>query len=165
MLFNKPALGFNFNVTTFPTNPFEASYAFIPSDSFFQSVSGIKATVGETVVVNSGFNNSQYKLPTGTTYPDLVLTRGLTNNISDLGYWCHNFLNQQGQQYDKIQTRTVTVMLLGGSILNILMAWNFYDCYPKELEVGAFNADKSELAIETLTIAYSRMEKMSNLLG
>ena len=50
-------------------------------------------------------------------------------------------------------------MLLGGNRDDILMTWTFYDCYPKEVEIGAFNADKSELAIETLTMAYSYFSK------
>jgi phage tail-like protein len=45
--------------------------------------------------------------------------------------------------------------LIGKDKDDILMTWSFFDCYPKELEVGAFNADKSEIAIETLTLAYS----------
>ena len=39
------------------------------------------------------------------------------------------------------------------------MTWSFYDCYPKELEIGSFNADKSEIAIENLTVAYSHFSQ------
>lgn len=152
-----PALGFNFKVTSTLSSTRSPSYA-SESDSFFQSISGIKATAGESVVVNSGVNNRQYKLPTATTYPDLVLTRGLTPRSSTFGDWCHSFLIKDKGSY-RIQTRTINVMLLNGSRDKILMTWTFYDCYPKEVEIGAFNADKSELAIETLTLAYSYFSK------
>ena len=155
---NYPALGFRFRVTSTYSDIGEDGL-FDVSDSFFQSISGIKATAGESVIVNSGFNNSQYKLPTGTTYPDLILTRGLIRKSSPFGVWCYNFLIKQGQQFDKIKTRTITVMLLGENLDDILMEWSFYNCYPKELEIGAFNADKSEIAIETLTMAYSYLSK------
>jgi phage tail-like protein len=154
---NYPALGFRFKVTS--TLSDVNGDGLFDSDSFFQSISGIKATAGESVIVNSGFNNSQYKLPTGTTYPDLILTRGLIRKSSPFGQWCYNFLIEQGQEFDKIKTRTITVMLLGENLNDILMQWSFYNCYPKELEIGAFNADKSEIAIETLTMAYSYLSK------
>lgn len=147
-----PALGFKFKVTSTCNVD---NTVFEDSDCFFQSISGIKATAGETIIVNSGFNNSQYKLPTGTTYPDLILTRGLVRKSSSFGQWCYDFLIKQGQQYDKIKTRTITVMLLGENKDDILMQWSFNNCYPKALEIGAFNADKSEIAIETLTMVYS----------
>ena len=155
---NYPALGFKFKVTS-TLSDIGGDGLFDVSDSFFQSISGIKATAGESVIVNSGFNNSQYKLPTGTTYPDLILTRGLIRKSSSFGQWCYDFLIKQGQQFDKIKTRTITVMLLGEKLDDILMEWSFYNCYPKELEIGAFNADKSEIAIETLTMAYSYLSK------
>jgi len=152
-----PALGFNFKVTSTLSSAGSSGYG-SDSDSFFQSITGIKATAGESVVVNSGVNNRQYKLPTATTYPDLVLTRGLTTRTSNFGDWCHSFLIKDKGSY-RVQTRTINVMLLGGNRDDILMTWTFYDCYPKEVEIGAFNADKSELAIETLTMAYSYFSK------
>jgi phage tail-like protein len=155
---NYPALGFRFKVTS-TLSDVSGDGLFDVSDSFFQSISGIKATAGESVIVNSGFNNSQYKLPTGTTYPDLILTRGLIRKSSSFGQWCYDFLIKQGQEFDKIKTRTITVMLLGENLNDILMQWSFYNCYPKELEIGAFNADKSEIAIETLTMVYSYLSK------
>ena len=133
-----PALGFNFKVTSTLSSAGSSGYG-SDSDSFFQSITGIKATAGESVVVNSGVNNRQYKLPTATTYPDLVLTRGLTTRTSNFGDWCHSFLIKDKGSY-RVQTRTINVMLLGGNRDDILMTWTFYDCYPKEVEIGAFNA-------------------------
>ena len=159
-----PALGFNFKVTSTHSlggnmiRGLAKNLLFGPDESFFQSISGIKATAGDSPMFNSGINNRQYKLPTSTTYSDLVLTRGLVKKTSPLGNWCRTFLIKDVFYYG-VERRTVNVMLMDSHRDDILMTWSFYDCYPKELEVGAFNADKSELAIETLTLAYSHFSQ------
>lgn len=159
-----PALGFNFKVTSTYSlggslvSGLAKSVIYGPDESFFQSVSGIKATLGESIIVNSGINNRQYKLPTTTTYSDLKLIRGVVKKSSPLGKWCRNTLINDRFYYG-IERRTVNIMLMDSNREDILMSWSFYDCYPKEFEIGAFNADKSELAIETLTLAYSHFSQ------
>lgn len=159
-----PALGFKFKVTSTAAlggqliSGLATNILFGPDESYFQSISGIKATAGESVLVDSGNNNRQYKLPTATTYPDLVLTRGLIKETSPLGKWCRSFLINDAFFYG-VERRTVNVMLLDSDKDDILMTWSFYDCYPKEMEIGAFNADKSEIAVETLKIAYSHFSQ------
>jgi phage tail-like protein len=159
-----PALGFKFKVTSTAAlggqliSGMAQNMIFGPDESYFQSISGIKATAGESVIANSGINNRQYKLPTATTYPDLVLIRGLIKENSPLGKWCRNFLINDLSSYG-VSRRTVNVMLLDQDNDDIIMTWSFYDCYPKEMEIGAFNADKSEIAIETLTIVYSHFSQ------
>jgi phage tail-like protein len=159
-----PALGFNFKVTSTYSlggnlvTGLAKNLVYGPDESFFQSITGIKATAGESVIVNSGVNNRQYKLPTSTTYPDLVLSRGLAKKTSPLGKWCRAFLIKDRSSF-VVERRTVNVMLMDRNRKDILMSWSFYDCYPKEFEIGAFNADKSELAIETLTLAYSHFSQ------
>lgn len=157
---NYPALGFKFKVTSTASlggqllTGLAKNVFFDPGESYFQSISGIKATAGESIVANSGINNRQYKLPTPTTYPDLILSRGLVKESSTMGKWFRNFLINDMSFYS-IQRRTVNVMLLDSNSDDILMTWSFYDCYPKEIEIGAFNADKSEIAVENLTLSYS----------
>lgn len=155
-----PALGFKFKVTSTASPEGNGVFSMLRKniigleESYFQSISGIKATAGESIAINGGGNNRQYKLPTATTYPDLVLSRGLIKKDSSLGKWFRNFLIADNNLY-AVERRIFNVMLLGQDKDDILTTWSFYDCYPKELEVGAFNADKSEIAIETLTLAYS----------
>jgi|TARA_B110000967_G_scaffold194505_1_gene223074 phage tail-like protein len=165
-----PALGFKFKVTSTLSpegksisgskmNSVDKKNMLSGSEeSYFQSISGIKATAGDSIIVNAGINNRQYKLPTATTYPDLILTRGLIKGASQLGKWCQNFLINDIYSY-YVERRIINVMLLDKDKDDILMTWSFYDCYPKEMEIGAFNADKSEIAIETLTLAYSHFSQ------
>jgi len=174
MAFDKkdyPALGFNFKVTS--THSLSGSPATIaanlaknllfgPDESFFQSVSGITATIGDgSTLVDGGINNRQYKLPGSTTYSDLKLSRGIIKGSSPLGKWCRTFLIRDVFWYG-VERRTLNVMLLDRSGDNILMTWSFYNCYPKEIEIGTFSADKSEIAVETLTIAYTHFNQVFN---
>jgi phage tail-like protein len=153
-----PALGFNFKVTsTFSWSSgvgIAKNLVFGPDEAFFQSVSGIGANAGEEPIANSGINNRQYKLPKATSYTDLVLTRGVVKSSSEMGRWCRAFLVNDGFFYG-VERKTVNVMLLDSDSKTILMTWSFYDCYPKEFEIGAFNAEESKIAIETLKLAYS----------
>ncbi|GGE41003.1 phage tail protein [Psychroflexus planctonicus] len=159
-----PVLGFNFKVTSTiamgvnnPTSNKKSS-TLGPDESFFQSISGISASVGGSEIYNSGINNRQFKLPTSTTYQDLKLTRGIVKKSSSLGDWCRNFLIKDSSTY-QIERRTLNVMLLDRSRKDILSTWSFFNCYPREIDIGAFNADKSEIAIESLTLTYSHFSQ------
>jgi len=158
-----PALGYNFKVTSMyswgSAQGIIKNAIFGPDESYFQSISGISAKVGEDVQVNSGINNRQYKLPTTTTYDDLKLVRGLVKKSSPLGNWCRTFLIKDVVFFYGVERKTINVMLLDTNSKDIITTWSFYDCYPKSIEIGTFNADKSEIAIETLTLAYSHFSQ------
>ena len=163
-----PALGFRFKVTSIesPEGPsISDSMENIregSKESYFQSISGIKATVSPAVAFSGGMNKRQYKLPTATTYGDLILTKGIIKGSSELADWCRDFLLVEREKF-KVKRRIINVMLLGEDKDDILRVWSFYDCYPIELEVGAFNLDKSEIAIETLKLSYSYFSQDFNL--
>lgn len=173
MTFDKndyPALGFNFKVTS--THSLSGSPQKIaenlaknllaggPTESYFQSISGISATCGGEDVVDGGINNRQYKLPGPTTYSDLRLSRGIMKNSSELTKWCRTFLLQDNFYYG-VERRTINVMLMDRSSNNILMTWSFFNCYPKKIEIGDFNADKTEIAVETLEVAFTNYYRYS----
>ena len=105
-----PALGFMFKVTSneSPGNMYSTGSDAV-DESYFQSISGIKAIVSDSMIFSGGMNNTQYKLPQTTTYPDLILSRGLMRQGSDLAEWC-KFLLYKGDTI--IIRRIVNVMLL-----------------------------------------------------
>lgn len=170
MTFDKndyPALGFNFKVTS--THSLSGSPQKIaenlaknllaggPTESYFQSISGISASVQKNPTVDGGINNRQYNLPGPTTYSDLILSRGIMKSSSELTKWCRTFLLQDNFYYG-VERRTINVMLLDRSSDNILMTWSFFNCYPTKITIGDFNARASgdnAIAIETLEVAYS----------
>ena len=163
-----PALGFKFKVTS--TNQMKgvlgplSGVFFDPDESFFQSVSGIGADLSTSAITDAGCNNRQYQLPGTTTYTDLVLSRGLIKSESPIAKWVSKLLTNDSFSY-QVTLKTVNVFLMEKDEKNqdrIVMAWSFFNCYPKGLEIGAFNADKSEIAVERLKLTYTHFNQYFN---
>lgn len=164
-----PALGFKFKVTS--TNSSSglggviSSVFYQPDESFFQSVTGIGAELGTSPIVNGGQYNRQYHLPNGTSYTNLVLSRGLLKSASPMSKWVRDLLTSD-YHYFGVTLKTINVLLMERNSDNkeqIVMSWTFYNCYPVGVEIGSFNADKSEVAVEKLTVCYSHFSQ--NLKG
>lgn len=154
-----PALGFKFKVTSNSSFLSGLMYGFDPDESYFQSVSGIGANLSTMPVINAGLNNIQYHLPNGTKYTDLDLSRGLMKSNSPMSNWVRKSLTSDlVNAVSNITTRTINVFLIEKNSSNedeIMMSWTFFDCFPKDFVIGSFNANKSEIAIESLKITYS----------
>jgi phage tail-like protein len=164
-----PALGFKFKVTSTNSSSglggVNSSIFYQPDESFFQSVTGIGAQLETTPIINGGQYNRQYQLPNGTKYTNLVLSRGLLKSASPMSQWVRDLLTGD-YHYFEVSLRTINVLLIERDADNkdqIIMSWTFFNCYPVGVEIGAFNADKSEVAVEKLTICYSHFSQ--NLKG
>lgn len=159
-----PAVGFNFRVTSSDTN-----FGLIPasvvtgfelnkSDASFQSVNGISAKLSTTVYAELGSNNRQIVLPQSVSYGDLELKRGIVKKDSDIGKWCNKFLTNDQWPYS-ITRKTVNVFLLDNNSDNILITWSFFNCYPIEMNIDAFDAMNGSFAVETMKLSYSHFKK------
>jgi phage tail-like protein len=118
----------------------------------FSEVSGLDAERGVLEIAEGGENRFLHRVPERAKYGNLVLKRGVLLGAAGLARWCMTVL--EGDLGQKIQTKTVVVQLLdaeGGT----LQSWNFADAWPIKWSVAALAADKSELAVETLELAYS----------
>lgn len=136
---------------------FKLYFSDIPSnsqDAAFQEVSGINASL-ETIKINEGgMNLFSHKVPGRMSYDDLVLSRGLMVWDSDLAKWCWKHL--KGGLREKIEPKTVIVSLLDAQTRDPIMTWSFMDAYPVKWSVSSFKASESAIAMETLTLTYSR---------
>lgn len=156
-----PALGFNFKVTATDA---DLPFSFMPAaESFFQSVSGISVSNGDVKIVSGGDNFRQFKLPTKTTYPDLVLKGGIVHKNSSLSKWCESILTKESMRYS-IKRKTINVFLMDTELKSHLMSWTFYNCIPSSIEIDEFDAKENKIVIETLKISYSNYEKNINLI-
>lgn len=90
------------------------------------------------------------KLPGLTKYPNIVLKRGLTRDLS-LWNWRQTVVN------GKTQRRSGSIVLLDESG-NQVLRWHFQEGWPAKWEGPALDAKANEVAIETLEIAHEGLE-------
>ena len=101
-------------------------------------------------------NDYVHRLPTGAKHGNLVLKRGIAALDSELVSWCQDcILNFRTQ---KIKPKLVHVRLLNEDG-NVLHGWSFANAIPVKWRMGAFNAQKNEVALETIELSYSYWER------
>ena len=135
-----PPVGFHFRVE------FDLPDA-TERDIRFQEVSGLTMELEEETVNEGGENRFAHKLPGRARYPDLVLKRGLLKDTG-LKTWITESV------YDlTIKPVTVWVSLLDETS-SPLRTYTVLGCWPKKWVTSDFNAENSQLVIETLELAY-----------
>ena len=135
-----PAAGFHFSVAfeLFPQRDI---------DFRFREVSGLTVSVDTEDVREGGENRFVHKLPEKTTYSDIVLKRGFFtgSNIID---WCRDAI-------ENFNFKPTNVLI---SLLNEkhepITSWHIVHAIPTRWEISSFNAEQSEVVIETLTLSY-----------
>lgn len=120
-------------------------------DASFQEVSGIEATIEIENVQEGGENRFVRRLPGRTTYPNLVLKRGLVTSGSFLAAW---FAETVGSGYATlIEPKGVQVNLLGDD-QQPRVSWVFENAYPVSWKLGPLDATTNRYAVETMELAY-----------
>jgi phage tail-like protein len=119
--------------------------------AFFREVSGLAS---ETAVIEyragSDKANTVRKLPGLTTYANIVLRRGITQD-AELWNWRKSVVDGQ------VDRRNGTIVLLDDE-LNAVVRWSFRNGWICKWEGPALNAGASEVAIETIEIAHEGLE-------
>ena len=127
---------------------FKVEFANLKSEFEFQSVAGLSVELTTEEIAEGGENRFKHKLPVRTSFPNLVLKRGLVTD-SSLIKWCR----------DAVEDFNITPTDITISLLNEehepLMTWNVVHAYPLKWAVADFNAEESKLAVETIELAYS----------
>ena len=135
-----PPVGFHFRVE------FDLSDA-LDSDIRFRDVSGLTMELDQETHNEGGENRFIHKLPGRARYGDLVLKRGLLIG-SGVRKWCESAI----QDFD-IQPTTVWIKLLNDNH-EPLQTYTVFNAWPKKWSVSDFNAESSELVVESLELSY-----------
>ena len=135
-----PPVGFHFSVS------FDLD-GISNSDYRFRDVSGLTMELEEETYNEGGENRFVHKLPVRARYPDLVLKRGLLTD-SVVAEWCRDSI----QNMD-IRPTTVWVSLLNEAH-EPLRTYTFSKAWPKKLAASDFNAESSEIVVESIELAY-----------
>ncbi len=145
-----PLTGFHFLVT------FEL-YPQLPNDLSFQEVSGLTAEVNMDSYAEGGENRFTHSLPVRTKYSDLILKRGL-GLVSGLTSWCIDAI--ENYNYQPVN---LVVSLLDENHLPV-SSWYVVNAIPLKYEIAPFNAEQSQVVIESLTLRYEYYKNL-NLSG
>lgn len=142
MKISNPPIGFHFSVE------FPKSISDDINDQKFQSVSGLTVDVETEEITEGGENRFKHKVPVRTKYPSLVLKRGLLTNSKVISW-----VREAVEDY-KFKPGNIIVKLLNEEH-QPLMTWNIVHAYPVKWSVNEFDAEKSQLVIETLELSYN----------
>lgn len=133
-----PPLGFHFKV----------EFANLKSEFEFQSVSGLTVEMDTEDIAEGGENRFKHRLPVRSRYSKLVLKRGLLTD-SSLIKWC-----REAVEDFNISPTDITISLLNEEH-EPLMTWNVVHAYPVKWSMGDFNAEQSQVVIETMELVYN----------
>ena len=123
-------------------------------DTKFQSVSGLKTTMETETISEGGQNQYKITLPKKATNENLVLKRGLTNEISGLKMWTTKALN------DFVYHPANLVISLLNENHNPVKVWFVSQAIPISLDVSEFNAEQNKLVIETFSLKYQFFKEL-----
>lgn len=126
------------------------------ADASFAEVSGLDAEREISEIKEGGENRFAHRVPGRGNHGNLVLKRGLMLASSALFDWCKTVLEDDLDS--AIETKNVSVSLLspeGSPLIN----WNITRAWPVKWQVAAFKARESEIAMETLELAYAQVTR------
>ncbi len=112
---------------------------------------------GDARAASAGF--SEVIFPTFTLEPgdpgagqSLVLKRGVTGSLDLYAWW------NKARRGKAPQRRSVKVELLGEDQTSVVLTWHFRNARPVSLSYSPLNALEGSIVIETLELAFDRME-------
>jgi len=123
----------------------------------FSEVSGLSSDIELESYEEGGLNGFVHKFPKHTTYPNLVLSRGLVN--IDLFYIWYQATSQ-----GLIQQLNGTILLLNSQQIPV-MWWTVKKAYPVKWEGPQFNASSDEVAVEKIELVHQGISKFGRFSG
>lgn len=123
------------------------------SNARFQEVGGVDATTDVIEYREGGDALGTRKLPGQTKHSNLSLKRGYTDD-TQLFTWYEDVMTGRTERI----RRNVSIVQLDMAGKEIFR-WNLFQAFPVKYTAPGFNAKTNDLAIETLEIAYERLER------
>ena len=129
-----------------PTQTFVLSVPDIDTIGQFSQCSGLEISFEMFEYAEGGNNDYVHKLPGRIQFPNLLLTRGLTNSEALLKWFA--------QTKTQAQTKQITLTIKSG---NDQRVFTFADAFPVRWTGPSFDATAMGLGTETLEVAHSGM--------
>lgn len=134
-----PPVGFHFEVKVFGVSQ--------AHDIRFSDVSGLSFELETEDVPEGGENRFVQRFPVRTTYPALVLKRGLLIG-SDILEWIRRSVERI-----EIEPRSIDVSLLNDAH-QPLMTWHLVNAYPTKWSISDLAASTNGVVVESLQFSY-----------
>jgi phage tail-like protein len=114
---------------------------------YFSRCSGLEITFEVYEYREGGNNDCVHRLPGGITYPNLVLSRGLTKEDALMKwFWA---------THTEAKRKEVTLTLSAGDVDR---TWTFVDAFPVKWTGPAVDSSGASIATESLEIAHGGMK-------
>ena len=123
------------------------------SNAKFQEVGGVDASTDVIEYREGGDILGMRKLPGQTKHSNLSLKRGYTSDDS-LYKWYEDVMTGRTENIRK-NISVVQLDMAGQEVLR----WNLYSAFPIKYTAAAMSAKGNDLSIETLEVAYERIER------
>lgn len=160
-----PLLGYNFRINLFDSSSSPAtavtSIALTPLIinplAGFTECSGLEMTLETEDYPEGGNNGTVLKFPKRAKWSEITLKKGITRN-SDLFDWYYAFTQGEGKRKDGL-------IILMTEAHEPHTVWNFRRGLPVKYAGPQLNAQQSNVAIESITIAHEGIALMSGAAG
>ena len=119
----------------------------------FQEVGGLDATIDVTEYREGGDLLGSRKFPGQTKHSNLSLKRGYTDDAT-LYTWFEDVMTGRTEKIRR-NISVVQIDMAGQEVFR----WNLFQAFPVKYTAPAFNAKGNDLSIETLEVAYERIER------
>ena len=120
----------------------------------FQEVSGLKLERKVIVLKKGGDSENVQYFPDKLTHGNIVLKRALEPLDESFTQWVKECMALSG----KIKPRNMVIFLMDVN-RQALACWFCSGVYPVKWELGALDAMKNDLAIETIEMAFNLLER------
>lgn len=117
-------------------------------DTFFQSVTGLSVDIETESIKEGGENRFEHVLPLRAKYTSLTLKRGIFKDSKLIEWSFNSFNNLEYQPVDLLVT-------LLNENHDPLIEWQVVHAWPKKWNVSEFNAEQSNVVIETMELNYN----------
>lgn len=119
----------------------------------FQEASGFESSIDIIDYREGGENTTVRRLPATTKYTNVTLKWGVTDD-RELYDWHQQWVT--GNSNAKRKNGSIVLLDRQG---NEKVRWNFFNAWPAKWTGPSFNAEGTEVAIETLELAHERIER------
>jgi len=123
------------------------------SNARFQEVGGLDATTDVIEYREGGDLLGTRKLPGQTKHSNLSLKRGYTDD-KQLFKWYEDVMTGRTEKIRR-NISVIQINMQGQEVLR----WNIFQAFPVKYTAPSFNAKGNDLSIETLEVAYERIEQ------